>query len=195
MSPESVTLIERANIFNKTNHQNLFADRISTKKNIDIYPSQHLITNSSKQIKSYRTDKFTLPSIDKDNNHSRKKLRRPSYRTSLYHTYSTNSHRIDLSSLKAHGTKPEITTTIRDDDTIKNFQRHYAPPPSPSDDHIERLVSELNRTRQSTPMETDGNIPYRLPALRQSARGKHTEMNIPPKDVKSTLSNYLHAYY
>lgn len=188
--PESLTLIDQANIFNKTNYQNLFFNQISS----NIYLSQPSITNTTKQIKTSRTDKFILPTIEKDNR--TKKIRRPSYRTSLYHTNSVNSNRIDLSSsLKARGTKPEILLTKQDNDTIIDLHHHYAPPPSPSDDHIERLLSELNRTRQSSPYEKDGNIPYRLPALHQSTRGRHSDMNIHSKDIKSTLSNYIHVSY
>jgi len=193
--PESMTLIEQANIFNKINNQNLFFNRISSKQNVDIYSSRHLISNTTtKQIKHHHVENFILPPIDKDDHRSRKKIRRPVYRTSLYHPNSRNSIRNDLSSLTARGKRPELMTTIRDDDTVRNLQRHLAPPPSPSDDHLERLLADFSRTRYSTPRsrtETDGNIPYRLPALSQTARRSYAELNIPSKDIKSTFSNYL----
>lgn len=192
-----MTLIEQANIFNKTNHQNLFFDQNFSKKNVIVYSSQHLIP-ITKQTKNHRSEKFILPPIDKDDNRYRRKNKRPSYRTSIYHSNTAVSSQIDLSSLTARGKKPELITTIKDDDTVMNLRRHHAPPPSPSDSHIERLLAEFNCSGQSTPQSTtviDGYIPYRLPALNQSALRRRTELNIPPKYIKSTLSNYLQRFY
>ncbi len=136
---ESMTLIEQANILNKTNHQSFFFDRTSSKQNLHIYPSsRYFLPNITKQKKSYHTEKLILPPIDKDENRSRKKTRRPSYRTSIYHSNSNSrsSTRIDLSSLTARGTKPELITTkpelittLKDDSTVMSLQRHHAPPP------------------------------------------------------------------
>jgi hypothetical protein len=197
-----MTLIEQANFFNKTNHQHqsLFLDRNFSKKDelktlsFDVYLSRHLISNA-KQIKNRRSDEIYLPPIDKEQNRYRKQTRRPSYRTSLYHSNTTNTSQLDLSLLTARGTKPVLLTTIRDNDTVMNLKRHHAPPPSPSDDQLERLLYEFNQTGQSTPTEEDGYIPYRLPALAQSARRTHTDFSLPSKDVKSTLSNYLRTFY
>jgi hypothetical protein len=195
--PESMTLIEQANIFNKTNHQNLFFNRILSKQNVDVYSSQYLVSNSTtKQTKHHHLENFILPPIDKDDHRSRKNIRRPVYRTSLYHPNSRNSNLNDLSSLTARGKKPELT--IRDDDTIRNLQNHHAPPPSPSDDHLQRLVADFNRNRYYTsrsPTETDGYIPYRLPSLSQTSIRSHAELNIRSKDIKSTFSNYLQKFY
>ena len=200
---ESMTLIEQANIFNKTNHQNFYLDRVSPKKDLlktlsfDVYSSRHLISNA-KQITNRRTDEYTLPLIDKDQNRTRKQIKRPSYRTSVYHSNAANSSHLDLSLITARGTKPELLTPIKDNDTVINLKRHHAPPPSPSDDQLERLLVELNQTRQSSPrlsQEKDGYIPYRLPALTQSARRTRTDCTVLSKDVKSTLSSYLQKFY
>ncbi len=194
---ESMTLIEQANIFKKTNHQNLFFDRISSNKNVDVYSSRPFIP-PTKQTKHYHSEKLILPSIDKDDHQSRKKIKRPAYRTSLYHSNTSSSMHSDLSLLTARGKKPESIIPIKVDETIMNFESHHAPPPSPSDDQLERILSDLNRKRQSTPPsldEIDGNIPYRLPALHQSARRRRKDTTLPPKDVTSTLSNYLQRYY
>jgi hypothetical protein len=176
-------LIEQANIFNRTIHRNLFFDRIATKKNVDVYSSRPLIP-TIQSTKYNRSEKFILPPINK------KKLKRPAYRTSLYHSNTSISTPIDHTLLTARGKKPESITPIKDDETIMNLQRHHAPPPSPSDDQIERILSELNHTRSHSPEEIDGYIPYRLPALDQSIRRKRTS-----KDITSTLSNYLQTYY
>jgi hypothetical protein len=184
---KSMTLIEPANIFNRTIHRNLFFDRTHTKKNVDVYSSRPLLPTLTQSTKHYPTEKFILPQIE------RKKIKRPAYRTSLYHSNASSSTNVDHSLLTARGKKPESISSIKDDETIINFQRHHAPPPSPSDDQIERILSELNRTRRSTPQspeEIDGNIPYRLPALDHSGRRKRTV-----KDSTSTLSNYLQTYY
>lgn len=189
-----MTLIEQANIFNKTTHPNLFLHRLITKKNLDVYATPTTILPSIKPIKS----KFTLPPIDKDDQRTRKKIKRPIYRTSAFHSNTSSCTNIDLAALTARGKKPDAIIPLRDDQTIVNFQRQHAPPPSPSDDQVERILSQLNRTRQSSPQPsvvTDGNVPYRLPALSQSVIQTRSVMNIPPKDVKSTLSTYLQTYY
>jgi hypothetical protein len=200
---ESMTLIEQANIYNKTNHQNVFLDRFSSKKDLlknlsfDVYSSRHL-PSTTKQTKHKRSDELHLPPIDKDQNRTRKQIKRPTYRTSLYHSNTASTSRIDLSLITARGTKPELSTTIRDNETVMNLKRHYAPPPSPSDEQLERLLYELHQPGQSTPRsqtETDGYIPYRLPALIQSTRRTHTDFSMPSKDGKSRLSNYLQTFY
>ncbi|CAF0948594.1 unnamed protein product [Rotaria sordida] len=190
---ESMTLIEHANILNKLNYQNLFRNRISSKNDnlkslsINVYSSQYLIS-SEKQSKIFRTDEHILPPIE---NGYRRKPKRPSYRTSLFHSNKSNSNQIDLSSLTARGTKSELFTTIKDDDRIINFEYHHVPPPSPSDYQIEQLLYELNRTKQFTPYSiTDKHdyVPYRLPALKQSSRRVHSELNYPPTYFKTNLS-------
>lgn len=181
---ESITLIE---------HPIVTLDQLRTKKNVDIYSSKHLIT-IPRQVKQSRSDnKLLLPPIDKDDQRTRKKSKRPIYRTSLYHPNSTLHNHVDLTPLTGRGTKHDRIQIIRDDDTVRNLQRHHAPPPSPSDDQLERIFSDLNRTRLSTPrsdIDTDGYVPYRLPALNQPVRQRSTAVQI-----KSTLSNYLQIYY
>jgi hypothetical protein len=194
---ESMTLIEQANIFKKTNHQNLFFEQISSKKNVSVYSSRYL-TSNTKQPKYHRSDPFIIPSIERDDHRHQRRTKRPSYRTSLYHSNSRNSTQIDLPLITARGTKPELITIRRREDTIMNLQRHQAPPPSPSDEQMKRIVSEFKRARQFTtpsPTEKDGNVPYRLPALHQSARRRNIDLNHPSKDAKSTLSNYLQRFY
>jgi hypothetical protein len=195
---ESLTMIEQAN----KSHHHFYFDRSltqtpqysSSKKDhlktlsFDVYSSRHLKLN-----RRYPSRELILPPIDKDDNHHQHQKKRISYRTSVYHSKPSNSTEINLSQLTARGIKPVVLTTIRDDDTVYNLQRHHAPPPSPSDDQIERLFFELNRAEQTTPqlsLDRDGYIPYRLPALNQSARRRQTKFNIPSKEIKSTLSNY-----
>lgn len=186
---DSVTLLEHSNLFNPTNDSNPFLHRIATKKNVDIYSSGQFLP-TLRQTKQYRSDKITLPSLDKDEQRTRKTSKRPIYRTSLYHRDSAIVSHLSLTPLTGRGTHRETMKIFRDDDTVKNLQRHHAPPPSPSDDQLERIFSDLNRTRQSSPrsdLGTDGYVPYRLPALHQSTQGRS-------KDIRSTLSNYLHRY-
>jgi len=169
---ESLTLIE---------HSNIFYNQLLTKKNVDIYSSRHLISIPRQQIKQSRSDKLILPSIDKNTQRTQKKINRPIYRTSLYHSNSALNHHNNLSTLTGRGTKYDRVQPVRDDDTVRNLQRHHAPPPSPSDDQLERIFSDLNRTRVSSPrsdLETDGNVPYRLPALNQPSRQRSTDLHM-----------------
>ena len=177
----------------------------------DVYTTKHLVA-SGKSILPYsehtRLDEILLPSINKDisrdENRRRRKRKRPPYRKSLFHAYSSITTEVDLAQLTAHGTKPESQTTtpmIKDDDTVVSFQRHYAPPPSPSDDEVERILYELQDRNQSrpptrqSPIEKDGYIPFRLPVLNRSPQFRRASTNSPSKDIRSTLSNYLQRYY
>ena len=189
-----MTVIEQANIFNKTTHPNFFLHRLITKKTLDVYATPTTIITPNKSIKS----KLILPPIDKDDQRRRQRIKRPIYRTSLYHAATSSFTQIELTPLTTRGKKPDAVIPIRDDQTMVNFYRHLAPPPSPSDDQVERILSQLTRTQQTTPIPpvvTDGNVPYRLPALSQSVTQTRSAMNIPPKDIKSSLSTYLQRYY
>lgn len=180
-----MTMFEQANIFNKTSHPNFFLHRLITKQNLDVY------TTPTKLSKS----KLILPPIDRDDQRRRQRIKRPLYRTSLYHSPSSNFAQIELTT---RGKKPDVIIPLRDDQTMMNFQPHQAPPPSPSDDQVERILSQLTRTRQTTPIPPiviDGNVPYRLPALSHSVTQTRSAMNIPSKEIKSSLSTYLPRYY
>jgi len=178
---------------------------------LDVYATKHLVA-SGKSILPYsehtRFDEIVLPSINKDiirdENRRRRKRKRPPYRKSLFHANSLSTTEADLAKLTAHGTKSESQTMapmIKDDDTVVSFQRHYAPPPSPSDDEVERLLCVLQDRNQSRPpsressIEKDGYIPYRLPVFNRSPQFRRSSTSSPVKDVRSTLSNYLHKYY
>ncbi|CAF0730536.1 unnamed protein product [Rotaria sordida] len=227
---EPMTLFEQSNVFHKINRQRLPFDQTvrhppvySSLNNVDdhdlelktlsfdVYTSKHLVT-TGKSILPYsgrhHLDEILLPAIEKDihrdENQRRGKKKRPSYRKSLYHSTLSSSTQVDLTQLTARGTKPEIQTIIpiaNDDDTIGNYQRHYAPPPSPSDDEIERLLYKLEAVNQSRSpsqqsiKEKEGYIPFRLPTLYRPAQSRRTWINSSPKDVRSTLSNYLGKYY
>ncbi|CAF2388392.1 unnamed protein product [Rotaria sp. Silwood2] len=198
--PESMTMIEHANILNKLNYQNSFRDRISSKNenfkkslSFNVYSSRHLML-PGKKTKIFRANEHILPSIE---NGYRHKQKRPSYRTSLYHPNKSNPNQIDVSSLTARGTKSELFTTVKDDDRIIDFEHNHAPPPSPSDYQIERLVYEFNRRRQFTPClitHKDGYTPYRLPALKKSPRRVHSELNYPPTFIKRNLSSSFETF-
>jgi hypothetical protein len=227
-----MTLYEQLNAFNKSNHQPLIIDRTVRQRlsvysslnnvddsnielktlSIDVYTTKHLVAAAGKSVLSYsertRLDELLLPSInkdiDRDENHRRRKRKRPSHRRSLLNSYSLNSTEFDLAQLTTHAMKSESQTTIpiiTDDDTDVSFPHHHAPPPSPSDEEIKRLlyVTDDNKpsrppARQS-PIEKEGYIPYRLPVLNQSARFHRTSTSSPLKDIRSTLSNYLRKYY
>ncbi|CAF0757427.1 unnamed protein product [Rotaria sp. Silwood1] len=227
---EPMTLYEQSNVFHKINRQRLLLDHTARHppvyssltnvddhdlelKNLsfDVYTSQHLVT-TGKSILPYsgrhHLDEILLPVIDKDihrdENQRRRKKKRPSYRKSLYHPTSSNSTQVDLTQLTARGTKPELQTIIPiacDDDIIANSQRHYAPPPSPSDDEIERLLYKLEAINQSRSpsqqsiKDKEGYIPFRLPKLHRPVQFRRTLTNSSPKDIRSTLSNYLQKYY
>jgi hypothetical protein len=229
---EPMTLLEQSDAFNKLNRQRLLVNNQtprypppsnSSLNNVDdsslelktlsfdVYTSKHLIT-TGRSILPYdgqsRLDEILLPSIDKNINHDENRRRRkrklPSYRKSLFHSYSSNSTQVDLAQITARGTRPEsqiITSIIKDDDTVVSFQRHHAPPPSPSDDELGRILFQIQDKNQScpptrqSPIEKEGYVPFRLPALNRSARFRRTPMNLPCKDIRSTLSNYLRRYY
>ncbi|CAF3377600.1 unnamed protein product [Rotaria sp. Silwood1] len=198
--PESMTLIEHANILNKLNHKKSFHDRVSlTNDNLkslslNAYSSRHLIS-PGKQTKLLPAGEHILPSIE---NGHRRKPKRPSYRTSLYHPNKSNSNQLDVTTLTARGTKSELFTTVKYDDRILNFEHHHAPPPSPSDYQIERLVYEFNRIRQFTPVSItnrDDYIPYRLPALKKTQRRIHSELDYSPIHIKTNLANSSETFY
>jgi hypothetical protein len=228
---EPMSLLAQANAFKNSNRQRLTADRTVRPRpavyssfthvddsnvelktlSLDVYASKHLVT-TGKSILPHsqrgRLEEFLLPSINKDVNHDenrrRRKRRRPSYRKSLFHTYSSTSTQADLAHLAARGKKSALQRTeavIRDDDTVVSLERHHAPPPSPSNDEIERSLYDLQDISQSpppsrqSPVELEGYIPFRLPALNRSARVQRTPSDSPAKDIRSTLSDYFQKYY
>ncbi|CAF2527872.1 unnamed protein product [Rotaria sp. Silwood2] len=227
---EPMTLLEQSNAFHKINRQRLPFDQTTRNPvvnasltnvddhdlelrnlSFDVYTSKHLVT-TGKSVLPYcgrhHLDEILLPVIEKDihrdENQRRRKKKRPSYRKSLYHSSSPNATQVDLTQLTARGTKTELQTIIpivNDDDTVVNAQRHYAPPPSPSDDEIERLLYKLETVNQSRSpsqqsiKDKEGYIPFRLPTLYETVQSRRTLTNSSPKDIRSTLSNYLRKYY
>jgi hypothetical protein len=223
---ESMTLLEQSHAFKKFNRQHFVVDRTvrhppvySSLNNVhdsdiglktlsfDVYTTKHLVTTGKSILPSSgynHVNELILPPADINTKYRRRKKKRPSYRQSLYHSDSSNSAQADLAQLTARGMKREVQViipTVNDDDTVVNFQRDHAPPPSPSDDEIERLLYQLQDRNQSrppsrqSPLEKEGYIPFRLPKLRRSVRPHRTPMNSPSKDIRSTLSNYLQRYY
>jgi hypothetical protein len=197
-----MALIEQANIIDKINPQNLFrqrtlsiADDLQTLS-FNVYSSQHLISTTN-QTRYQRSDTLILPSIHKDENRYQRKTKRPFYLTSIYHSNISNSTKNALPVLTVHRKAPELSTIIRND-TVGNMQRQHTPPPTPSDIECERLSIELNRTRQSalqSSTDNDGYVPYRLPALNQSSKQRRKETAVPPKRIKSILTNYYQRLY
>ncbi|CAF3383755.1 unnamed protein product [Rotaria socialis] len=197
---ESMKLIEKANHLKKIHPRKLFPDRTSPKYDnlkslsFTVYSSRHLIS-TQKQNVSYRSDEQILPPIESRN---QRKKKRPSYRSSLYHPGKVHSNESDLSSLTARGTKSELLTTLREDEFIKNYEHHHAPPPSPSDDQLERFLYEFNRARNFSPCpitHQDGQVPYRLPALKKTNRETHSELTYPSQYINTTTSNYFDTFY
>ncbi|CAF1089626.1 unnamed protein product [Rotaria magnacalcarata] len=198
---ESMKLIEKANHLKKKHHRKHLPDRASPKNDnlkslsVTVYSSRHLIS-TQKQNVSYRSDEQIFPPIE---SHNQRKKKRPFYRSSLYHPGKVHSNEIDLSSLTARGTKSELlTTTLREDELIKEYEHHHAPPPSPSDDQLERFLYEFNRARNSSPCSIthqDGQVPYRLPALKKPNRRTNSELTYPSQYVNTTTSNYFETFY
>jgi hypothetical protein len=231
MMREPLSLLEQSNTYKKSNRQRMLIDHTARNprpiyssfsrvnddeielKNMsfDVYTHKHLLNGSKPKPPSGRRQRFdeiVLPSIEKDLNRDREPTqrvkRRPAYRKSLYHSETTNAFTQAQPQLTTRGTRTEIQITIpiiRDDETVDSFRRHHAPPPSPSDDAIERFLTELqdrNPSRSSSrqsPVERDDYVPFRLPALNQSARTRRTSTKSPCKNIRSTLSNYLQKYY
>ena len=227
---EPLTLFEQSNIFKKLNRQRLPPDYIarnpfiySSLNNVDdtnvdlkslsfdVYTSKYLPTTGKTILpysRRHRLDEILLPAIEKDinrqENHRARKKKPPSYCKSLLHLQQTNSTQADLTHLTARGTKPDTQIAIpivKDDETVVNFQSHHAPPPSPSDDEIERLLYDLEDGHlsplpswQST-LQKEGLVPFRLPALNRYDRRRHKPVNALPKDVRTTLSDFLQKYY
>lgn len=228
---EPISLLDQVNTFNKSNRQHFILERTIRQRppvysslnhtvddenelkirSLNVYTRKHLTTNR-KTVLPYsertRLDELLLPAIDRDLNHEenrhRRKRRRPFYRKSLFHNYSSTSTQIDLAQITARGLKPESQTSshnLFDDDddddnnTKDNYDYHHVPPPSPSDNQIERLLSQFQHknpsrspSRQSS-VDKEEAIPFRLPVLRR------TPTNYSPHNVRSTLSNYLQRYY
>lgn len=229
MMYEPMTWLEQSNLHKKTNRQRLLIDQTavryqpvsrlesndSTLKNLsfDVYTHKHLL-NAAKAPRAggrqKRYDEFFLPPIDKnllrDETRPVKNKKRPSYRKSLFHP-ETSSTVVSqgFTELTTRGTRTELKVTlpiVNDDDSLIPIRRHYAPPPSPSDDEIERFLTELQEknspSRISSPpssIDKEDYVPFRLPALNKSARLRQTPDKPPNKNIRSTLSNYLQKYY
>ena len=226
--PEPMTILEQVNAFKRSNRQHLIIDRTFRRPppppvyssfnhidnenielktlSVDVYASKHLVNKNKSTLspsERNRLGKLLLPSMDKTDeiHHRRRKKKRPSYHKSLYHPHSPHSTETDLTQINARGMKPELHVVIPvcpDDDTVISFQRDHVPPPSPSDDELDRLINDLQDRALSpspSPVEKEGYVPFRLPTLRQSARFRRTPIRLPVKDIRSTLSNYLRRYY
>lgn len=193
---------------------NQFENNDLTLKNLsfDVYTHKHLINAGKTSFPSgrkKRIDEYFLPSIDK--NILREEIRpvknkkRPSYRKSLFHPDTLSNVSQGFSELTTRGTRTELKVTlpiVTDDDSFLPIRRHYAPPPSPSDDEIERFLTELQEknspSRISSPPSTtdkEDYVPFRLPALHKSAHFRPTPEKASSKNIRSTLSNYLQKYY
>ena len=228
MMREPLSLFEQSSAYKKSNRQRLLIDHSARNSrpiyssfsrvnddeielkhlSFDVYTHKHLLNDSKSKLPSGRRQRFdgmVLPSLEKDFNRDREPTqrvkRRPAYRKSLYHSDTTSAFTPAQPQLTTRGTRTEIQITIpiiRDDETVVSFRRHHAPPPSPSDDEIERLLTELQERSPSprqSPIEREDYVPFRLPALNQSARTRRTSTKSPCKNIRSTLSNYLQKYY
>ena len=226
-----MTWLGQSNLHKKTNRQRLLIEQTavryqpvtrlptndSTLKNLsfDVYTHKHLLNAAKPPCptgRQKRYEQFFLPSIDKnllrDETRAVKNKKRPSYRKSLFHP-ETSSTVVSqgFTELTTRGTRTELKVTLpmmTDDDSLQPIHRHYAPPPSPSDDEIERFLTELQEktspSRISSPpssssVDNEDYVPFRLPALQKSARVRHTPEQPPYKNIRSTLSNYLQKYY
>lgn len=223
---EPMSLLEQVNTFQKNNYrQHLIFERPARKRlpvyssmhhinddnselkvrSFDVYTRKHLVTNRTTILpysERNRLDEVLLPSIDRDLNHDeshhRRQRRRPFYRKSLFHTYSSMSTQADLEQITARGFKPEsrivVPTCPENDDDNESTDipgYHHVPPPSPSDNEIQRLFfrPQSRSPVQQPTLDHEEDIPFRLPVLRCS------RLNSSSKNIRSTLSNYLQRYY
>jgi len=178
-------------------------------RSFDVYTSKHLVITNRKPTLPFseraRLDEILLPTIERalnnqDGNHRRRQRRRPFYRKSLFHTYSSMSTQADLEQITARGIKAESRTTLQtcpdnasDNESTDMPRYRLVPPPSPSDSELERVFYQTSSHSllQPTPVDRgdEEDIPFRLPLLRRARK------NPSPKDIRSTLSNYLQRYY
>lgn len=196
---ESMKLIEKANHFKKGNHHTVYPERFPAKNDslktlsFTVYSNGHLAPTQKNSL-PYRSYENILPPIDPRN---QPKKKRRSYRESMYHPPRFNAKKIDLSTLTARGTKSEYLTAVRENEILKDYEYQHAPPPSPSDDQIEKLIYEFTRAKNITPcsfVRKDGHVPYRLPALKNNRRTR-SELTYPFEYTHSTLSNDFDEYY
>lgn len=169
---------------------------VATGKSIFPYSGR----NHLDELPSLSTEK----DINHDENQGRRKRKRRSYRKSTYHSSSSNSTQVELPQLTARGTKPDYRTGIsisRSDYSVVNLQQHLAPPPSPSNDQIERVLHEpQEKTQSRLPSqklfkEKQPHASFPLPALKISSLSHRTPTTLSPKEVRSILSEYLQQYY
>ncbi|UJR10282.1 hypothetical protein I4U23_014489 [Adineta vaga] len=198
-----MTLITQANFIDKLNHQynSKIQDNLKTLS-FNVYSSRHL-SSTSKSTKYHRSDLPILPSITKDEYQYQRKTKRPTYRTSVYHSLVSNVTPVDLPVINSHRPKPKLFTILRDE-SFTHFRRRPDPPPTPSDDFLDHASAETNRTRQTSPQlyttdddydNDDGFIPYRLPALHQSTKQMRTEKYLTRQHPKTVLSDYYQTLY
>lgn len=159
---------------------------------IDVYTNKHLFLNGSPTLKSGRSKRFDeliLPKLKADSKKNLLLSTRSARRNSTHREITQNFI------VKPSRTELQIKIPVfRDDETVFSYQRHNDPPPSPSDDEIDRFVTRLHDRDRSNSSSTDssdrdGFIPFRLPAL-QRIQTKNSASN-----ARSTLSNYLQKYY
>ena len=231
MMREPMTLFEQANLYKKTNRQRLLIDQTAIRyppvhstsnhidnndlalKNLsfDVYTHKHLLNAAKPPLLSGRQkrfDDFFFPSIDKDflrdENRPVRNKKRPSYRKSLFHPESSSTISQGFTELTTRGTRTELKITLPilgDDESTMNLRRDHVPPPSPSDEEIERFLTALQEKNTPTivsptsSVEKEEYVPFRLPALQKSARVRRTPDKSPYINIRSTLSNYLQKYY
>ena len=222
-----MALYEQSNAYKKSNHLYKLTDRPKHKVP-PVYASLNRFESSTAALQSLsfyaatqkhplrtkpvlassgsnQSDAFLLASMDKhmsqDGTYRQRRRKRPSFRQSIYHSDPSNSVPFDATHLNARGLKPESHRSIsifNPNDLAASFHSHHAPPPSPSDDAIERLLDELRQTNVSpvsshrSSLEREGYVPFRLPALHPSMRPRHKPV---PSSSKDTKSSSLHKYY
>lgn len=232
MMREPMTLFEQSNLHRKTNRQRLLIEQTALRyptvssplthlsndnlalKNLsfDVYTHQHLHNAAKPPFPSARQKRYEdllLPSIEKnvvrEDNRPVKNKKRPSYRKSLFHPDASSVVSQGFAELTTRGTRTELKVTLpvfQHEESMLPVHHDYAPPPSPSDDEIERFLTELQErsppSRTSSPpssVDKDDFVPFRLPALHKSAHTRRALEMPHYKNIRSTLSNYLQKYY
>ena len=179
---------------------------------ISVYTNKHLLPSVKPLLTSARYkryDELVLPKLNRE----RTSMARLERQSSILKSSKSSEKKKKISNLHADPplltrvkkTQNPVTLPIfRDNETVSSFQRHHDPPPSPSDDEIDRLLAEIQdrkltitslSTHSSKSSGNDGFVPFRLPALKRSAFAHRSPIKSPCKNIRSTLSNYLQKYY
>ncbi|CAF0944926.1 unnamed protein product [Adineta steineri] len=223
---ETMTLLEQSNrqrlLYDRTiRHPPVYIFSNDTDTN-DVKPKfrslyddsiQDMVATGKSMLPNVGRNHFveiSISSSDKnptsDENHTRPRRKRPSYRKSKYHAYSPNPSQAELALLTARGTRPEYRTPVpmpivRQHEDVKHSQRPHVPPPSPSYEQMERVFIDAKDKNQSqTPIpksniKKNQPVTFRLPPLSLSPLSRRTPTNISTKEVRLNLSNYLQNCY